>query len=408
MDTEASSPEQAPASDSGATKTEDIPPPHSPERRFVRARPRILAGVCSGMARATNTDPILWRVIVAVLVFFGGIGALLYLMGWLLLPSEEDTGSPLEALLGRGTSSTSPTSTVILSALTVVASAIALNVGFAAVALLAIGILIVGLLLRRDGVVFPSAPSTEPPPAPQWTTPPTNSTITTPIAAPVASGGFAPHGPYAMTSPPSQLPKARARKPAKASLITVGAVFCGLAILLVSDTIIGGIPLEWYAATALIITAAGMLIGSFFGKARGLIALGIISALALGAAASATELNKRVNDNPHVVRITHVTQMQDEYTHRFGSFELDLSDVQFEESRTIDIEHGVGELTVTVPENVDVKVTTNVVVGDLSVLGTHDDGFDITRTVEQEATVDTDTTLTIDILMGVGDVEVTR
>ncbi|HEX5741957.1 MAG TPA: PspC domain-containing protein [Pilimelia sp.] len=75
---------------------------------------RYAAGVCAGLARLTGTDPLLWRVLLAVSALFG-VGVLLYLALWLVTPAEGDTGSPLEALLGRGHSRTSGTLTVLLA-----------------------------------------------------------------------------------------------------------------------------------------------------------------------------------------------------------------------------------------------------------------------------------------------------
>ncbi len=36
----------------------------------------------------------LWRVLIAVLGRLSGVGVLLYLIGWLIIPAEGDTGSP--------------------------------------------------------------------------------------------------------------------------------------------------------------------------------------------------------------------------------------------------------------------------------------------------------------------------
>ncbi|HEX2772291.1 MAG TPA: PspC domain-containing protein, partial [Micromonosporaceae bacterium] len=58
--------------------------------RYGLVRPRegrYLAGVCAAIGRATNTDPVLWRVLLAVLGFFGGIGILLYVAAWLIIPA---------------------------------------------------------------------------------------------------------------------------------------------------------------------------------------------------------------------------------------------------------------------------------------------------------------------------------
>ncbi len=95
--------------------------------RYGLARPnqgRVIAGVCAAVGRATNTDPVLWRVLFAVFSLAGGLGLVLYLLGWLLIPAEGDSGSPVEALFGRGRTSTNPL--VIVAA--TVGSAIGLSV----------------------------------------------------------------------------------------------------------------------------------------------------------------------------------------------------------------------------------------------------------------------------------------
>ena len=66
---------------------------------------RWLAGVCVGLADYLGVDPNLIRVIVAVLVLFGGFGALAYLLAWVLVPEEGDSASIAEKLINKnGTS----------------------------------------------------------------------------------------------------------------------------------------------------------------------------------------------------------------------------------------------------------------------------------------------------------------
>ena len=48
-----------------------------------------LAGVCSGLARRLDVDPVLLRGALLLLVVFGGFGLLLYLIAWALLPSPD-------------------------------------------------------------------------------------------------------------------------------------------------------------------------------------------------------------------------------------------------------------------------------------------------------------------------------
>ncbi|MEV1288493.1 PspC domain-containing protein [Micromonospora sp. NPDC049679] len=140
--------------------------------RYGLVRPRngrYLAGVCAAIGRATNTDPILWRVLLAVLGFAGGIGILIYLAAWLVIPNEGDTASPVESMLGRGRSSMSPITVLILSVLVAVMFGLIVTDGFRAIVLGA-AILIGGaLLLNRDsggrpGRFTPSPDPVGPPP----------------------------------------------------------------------------------------------------------------------------------------------------------------------------------------------------------------------------------------------------
>ena len=50
---------------------------------------RLLAGVCAGTARYLNIDPVIVRIVIAVLTFVGGAGVILYAAAWLLLPSDD-------------------------------------------------------------------------------------------------------------------------------------------------------------------------------------------------------------------------------------------------------------------------------------------------------------------------------
>ena len=54
-----------------------------------------MAGVAGGLARHLDIDPIIVRVALVVLVFFGGSGLLLYAAGWLLVPEEGTNDQPL-------------------------------------------------------------------------------------------------------------------------------------------------------------------------------------------------------------------------------------------------------------------------------------------------------------------------
>lgn len=59
-----------------------------------------LAGVCAGLAAHWGVDPVLVRVACALLALTGGIGVVLYLAGWLLVPQEGQYRSVADDLLG--------------------------------------------------------------------------------------------------------------------------------------------------------------------------------------------------------------------------------------------------------------------------------------------------------------------
>ena len=120
--------------------------------KLVRpAKGRYVAGVCAALGRATNTDPVLWRVLLAVLSFFSGVGVLIYLIGWLLIPNEGDTASPVESLLGRGRSGMQPISVVLLGGAAALTFALVVHGGFRATLVAVAVVAGAALLLRRTG-----------------------------------------------------------------------------------------------------------------------------------------------------------------------------------------------------------------------------------------------------------------
>ncbi len=55
-----------------------------------------VAGVCGGLAEYFNLDSTLLRIVMILLAFYGGVGVILYLLAWFLIPpnpEEESTDS---------------------------------------------------------------------------------------------------------------------------------------------------------------------------------------------------------------------------------------------------------------------------------------------------------------------------
>jgi phage shock protein PspC (stress-responsive transcriptional regulator) len=97
----------------GQEPTEEQPPQREPSgeepteeqsgpRRLLRSRDdRMIAGVAGGLGRYFDVDPVIFRLAFAVSVFFGGLGILAYLAFALFVPSEaqegeEETRAPVQ------------------------------------------------------------------------------------------------------------------------------------------------------------------------------------------------------------------------------------------------------------------------------------------------------------------------
>jgi len=59
-----------------------------PKRLFRSRKDRILGGVCGGVGNYLNIDPVLVRVVWAILFFAAGVGFLAYILAWIIIPEE--------------------------------------------------------------------------------------------------------------------------------------------------------------------------------------------------------------------------------------------------------------------------------------------------------------------------------
>ncbi len=57
--------------------------------RLRRSRSdKWIGGVCGGLAAITGVESWAWRLMLTVLVLFGGVGGLLYILLWIFVPLE--------------------------------------------------------------------------------------------------------------------------------------------------------------------------------------------------------------------------------------------------------------------------------------------------------------------------------
>ncbi|MBA3490081.1 MAG: PspC domain-containing protein [Longispora sp.] len=426
-------------------------------QRYVRPKQdRMVAGVCASIARATNTDPVLWRVLFAVFTLFGGIGIIAYLAGWLFFVEEGDTASPIEALFGRGQSSTSTALSIVLSVALFLTSAVLIgstNVPFA----LLLGALVIGIVLLADrrksrmggpmgtpmGAPVMSAPYAA---APYAAAPAMPGPYATTPYAPTPSPGepytppapYAPHGPYAPGAygpgaawpgppvpPVSPYPLAppvppAPRPPREKSLLARYTFFSALivtGILAVFDLAGASISVPAYFAAPLAVVGLGLLIGTRFGRGYSLIALGVILAIGMGfsTAIRAADLDERRASRPVGARAGSelvprtANDVQPEYLVRFSDTTLDLRNVDFTDRQvSTTIRCQVCDVRVLLPANVDVELVPRQTLGEMDLFGTRVENGVLTPVRDAGADGTGGGKLTIDLYVNFGHAEVTR
>ncbi len=59
-----------------------------PKRLYRSKTDRIIGGVCGGIGKYFELDPVLIRVLWAIAFFVGGAGLLAYILAWIIIPEE--------------------------------------------------------------------------------------------------------------------------------------------------------------------------------------------------------------------------------------------------------------------------------------------------------------------------------
>lgn len=354
---------------------------------------RIVAGVCAGVARHLNIDPIVVRIAVVALTFIGLSGLILYLAAWFLLPSDDEATSIAADWfnLDRNEEQVRSIGLFLAAVLAVVAI-----VGDGGWGFWWIGWWVVPLaFLFWLFVVRPRHRREE-----------KFATMTDPTASPTTTKEHV--DAYTAEKVAEALDRRRRRaenrRQARALTgLTLSLMAIAEAVTLIVDRTVG-LPPGAYVAVALGVVALGCLIGTVWGRlSGGLIAVGIIltAVLAITSAAPSGRIGER-SVNPQTVG-----DVRAQYRHGIGQFELDLSEVANPRGlagRTVLVETGVGQTQVWVPEDVPVDLTVTLRGGEVNAFGRTWHG----RDNEVQVTDGKGTPLRIDINQRFGDVEVNR
>lgn len=77
-----------------ASNPKTSPTEATPRRLYRATKDRILGGVCAGLGDFFNIDPTIFRIIFVVATVVGGSGILIYIVLWLITPTEKHLGTP--------------------------------------------------------------------------------------------------------------------------------------------------------------------------------------------------------------------------------------------------------------------------------------------------------------------------
>ena len=158
-------------------------------------------------------------------------------------------------------------------------------------------------------------------------------------------------------------------------------VVLGILLLVVAGAIAidlaGWVDVSVTAVLAVMVIAIGigLVVSAFVGGGGGLIALGLLTTLALGVAAvTEPAIDRGVGEERYAPAT--LIELEERYEHGFGKLVLDLRDLDLEgESRDVEVDLVAGEAIVILPPDVAVDLRADTTFGETDVLGRTEDGI---------------------------------
>ncbi|GAA4375763.1 PspC domain-containing protein [Nocardioides caricicola] len=369
--------------------------------RLRRSRAdRKVAGVAGGLGRHLDVDPLVLRVAFVVLVFFGGAGLILYGACWLLVP--EDGSEKAAINLDERSRSVVLIVVGVIAALAMIGDS--WGGGWFPWPLAVIALVALWLLTRN------SPPSgAMPPPAPGAAVPPTSAYVPPTSTYIPPTSAYVPQQPY-YTEPVAPFQSyVRPPNPRKKGPIlfwfTLALIALGVGVLGIVDVAGADVADSAYPALAVGISGVMLVVGAFFGRAGGIIALGLVASLGL---AAATVADKWEGDTIYVTPLT-AAEVQGGYDMEAGEIILDLSEVADPENldgQAIELEGAFGRIEVILPEEGAASITADVDgPGNIKLFGAENGGIGVSRSGTFGAGLPV---IVIDAHLSVGEIEVQR
>ncbi len=323
-----------------------------------RSDDRVIGGVASGLGDFLNVDPLLIRIGFVGLMVFGGLGLILYVGAWLLLPDETREDSVAEQLLARVGLTPSRIGSALLLLiggfllLGGVSSGVPLP-GFASTVAAAFVIIVAGVALLRQGERHAAVTAS-------------------PVAEPVTR---APAAPASVAVPAAPVRRRVKRPPSPLGWYVLGAMFGAIGLLALATNLLRiDVDPGQFFGVALAALGIGLVIGTWWGRARLLILLGmLLLPFAVTASFVTAPIEGGVGD--HWFEPTSAAELRDEYRLVGGRIILDLTEIEAtDEPMVISASVAIGRLVVRLPPDAGFEINAAVGAGDLFVLGTRQIG----------------------------------
>lgn len=334
---------------------EPTSPPHGELVRPLGGR--MVAGVALAISRRLELPDWVIRVAFIVTAFMGGLGVILYGAGWALIRSETEAEPAAERFFARAGTMKSwiGIGFIAVAALIVFGQFSVFNDGFTWAAAL----LVVGLLLYSGVVPTPTRASSDDDPSPD----PGDGPVSTTQPASALATATPPVTKSNLPPPPAPTPRPP-REPSYLGRLTIGIAMLSLGVLAVLD--IAPVDVQprprHYLALLAVVMGAALLVGTFRGRARFLILIGLILVPALfvspllerGAPGSWSR-----SYSP-----TSFADVQPSYRIDVGSLDVDLTDLPWDgEEVAVHIEGNGAAIRVWVPFGTAVRGRLDANVG---------------------------------------------
>jgi predicted membrane protein len=206
-------------------------------------------------------------------------------------------------------------------------------------------------------------------------------------------------------SPPTSDPGTPRRRPYGA--IVAGALLVVVGLLWLLDAA-GAIELRAAIVLPAILAVIGLalIFGAFDGPHPGLVVAGVFVTIASLAVAVAPPDAFHGGIGQRRIHVTDPATLAPAYDVGVGELRLDLSDLELTEPTELDLTVGAGDVSLTLPPDVAVDISASAGAGRVDLLGQESDGLSVHRTYVSDDFETAEVTLTVDIDVAAGNIEV--